>query len=212
MGKTLQTKLLRALQEREVRRVGGSALIPVDFRLVTATHKDLEEEVREGRFREDLYFRINVMNLRLPSLRERPEDIPALVDCFVKEICERRQIPQPKIHEEAMDILMQQPWPGNVRQLRNEVERALAISPEEISPEVLSVKNGTGFIPTPVARRVREELGNNIYSVERVVLGGVIQEVLEEAEGNKAKAARILGIPKTNLYRRLRRYGIPATT
>ena len=212
MGKSLQTKLLRALQEREVRRVGGTQLIPIDFRLVTATHKDLDVEVREGRFREDLYFRINVMRLPLPSLRERPEDIPLLIERFVAEICERRGIAKPTIHEEALDVLMQQPWPGNIRQLRNEVERALAISPEEITPDVLSVKQGTGFIPTPVARRVREELGNNIYSVERVVLGGVIQEVLEEAEGNKAKAARILGIPKTNLYRRLRRYGIPVVT
>ena len=208
MAPALQSKLLRVLQEREVRRVGGSEMIPVDFRLVTATHRNLEREVREGRFREDLLFRILVINVTIPPLRDRPEDVPLLVKHFLDEIARSRGLPNPVIHEAAQKMLAEYHWPGNIRELRNEIERALTLSPDVIGPDSLSNRFERPFIPNNVARRVRDELGADIFSLERVVLGGVIQEVLEETGGNKAQAARILGIPKTNLYRRLHRYGI----
>lgn len=208
MDLRLQSKLLRVLQEREVRRVGGSQLIPVDFRLITATHRDLSEEVTAGRFREDLLFRILVIRIEVPPLRARREDIPLLVEHFVAQFARDHGVPVPKVDKGAMRHLMQYAWPGNIRELRNEMERALALTPDRMTMESLSERLQEPFLPRSVARRVRRELGTDLRGLERAVLGGVIREVLEETGGNKTRAAEILGLPKTSLYRRLEWYGI----
>ncbi len=138
---TCQGKILRVLEERKLTRVGGSRLIPVDVRLVAATNKDLEEEVRSGRLREDLYFRLNVVNLSLPPLRRRTEDIPLLLKSIMEVDCLQNNCEPPKISKQAMDALLKYPWPGNVRQLKNEVERLVALySSCEIRPEDLSAE------------------------------------------------------------------------
>ena len=209
-GHAMQSKLLRVLQEREVRRVGGARSIPVDFRLITATHRDLEEEVRRDRFRQDLFFRVQVVTIRVPALRERREDIPLLARDFVRRIAARRAIAAPMIEDDAMEVLCEYDWPGNIRELQNEMECAVTLSPERITADVLSGRFSRHFLTYSVSQRVREELGTDLPGLEKMVLGGVIRDVLEETGGNKTRAARILGIPKASLYRRLVKYGITA--
>ncbi|MGE3165806.1 MAG: sigma-54 interaction domain-containing protein [Planctomycetota bacterium] len=208
MDLRLQSKLLRVLQEREVRRVGGNQVIPVDFRLITATHRDLTEEVRAGRFREDLLFRILVIRIEVPPLRARREDIPMLIEHFLAEFAAEHGVPVPKVDRDALQHLVKYAWPGNIRELRNEMERALALTPDRLTMNSLSERLQEPFFPRSVARRVRKEIGTDLRDLERAVLGGVIREVLEETGGNKTRAAEILGLPKTSLYRRLEWYGI----
>lgn len=208
MSPALQSKLLRVLQEREVRRVGGGEPNPVDFRLITATHRDLEAEVRAGRFRSDLLYRIRVVNIPLPPLRDRVEDIPILVDRFLSEMCEHHGIAKPRVHRDAMKLLCRHRWPGNIRELRNEIERVVTLTDGEIRASDLSRRLQEDPVRTALAGRVRAKYGSNLDGLERLVLGGVIRDVLDETCGNKSEAARILGIPKSNLYRRLRKYAL----
>ncbi len=208
MSQKLQSKLLRVLQEREVRRIGGKEPRSVDFRLLCATHRDLSEEVKEGRFREDLLFRIDVVQVRVPALRERPLDIGPLARHFLTLFSVRAEADPPRIENCALRALQSYAWPGNVRELQNEMERAVALSTDVIRRGDLSPRVTTATLASSVTQKVREEVGTNLYGLERAVLGGVIQEVLEETGGNKARAARILGVPKTNLYRRIDRYGL----
>lgn len=208
MDLRLQSKLLRVLQEREVRRVGASQTIPVDFRLITATHRDLPAEVQAGRFREDLLFRILVIRIDVPPLRSRRDDVPTLVRHFLRQFAEQHKVPVPTVDREAMRLLCNHSWPGNIRELRNEMERAFTLSPELIRPEVLSEHLREPAVPRQVARKIRSEFGEDIRGLEHAVIGGVIRDVLEEAGGNKARAAKVLGLPKTTLYRRLETYGI----
>lgn len=208
MSPALQSKLLRVLQEREVRRVGGGDPCRVDFRLITATHRDLEAEVEAGRFRSDLLYRICVITIRLPPLRDRVEDIPILVDRFLTEVSERHGTAKPRVHRDAMRLLCRHPWPGNIRELRNEIERVVTLTDGEIRACDLSRRLDGNPVRTALAGRVRARYGSNLDGLERLVLGGVIRDVLDETRGNKSEAARILGIPKSNLYRRLRKYAL----
>ncbi|MFN0056872.1 MAG: sigma-54 interaction domain-containing protein [Planctomycetota bacterium] len=208
MSPGLQAKLLRTLQEREVRRVGGSHVYAVDFRLITATHRDLEEEALAGRFREDLLYRIKVIRLDVPPLRARPSDIPLLVHHYLGLLAARMRIPTPPVLPSAMRLLCSYPWPGNVRQLANEIERALTLTPDRISIESFSQQLARPRHTGTIHRRIRSEIGESIQGVERTLLGGIISDVLEETSGNKTAAARILGIPKSNLYRRMKKYGL----
>ena len=208
MGPGLQSKLLRVLQEREVRRVGSSKSTPVDFRLISATHRDLERHIDEGHFRSDLLFRIDVVRIELPPLRARVGDVPILARHFLAAIARAHGRPVPPIDPRAIEQLERCSWPGNVRELRNEMERAFALSPDRIGPDSLSPRIRQGAIPHPLSQQIRDQIGCDLTRLERVVCGGMVQEVLRETNGNKAEAARRLGIPKTNLYRRLERYGI----
>ncbi len=208
MSAGLQSKLLRVLQEREVRRVGGSQNRRVDFRLIAATHRNLDEEARAGRFRLDLLYRIDVIRVHIPPLRERPEDIPLLTSHFLGVFARSIGTPVPVVTEETLKVLAAYAWPGNVRELRNEIERAITLSPDVITPDSLSPRLERSPIPNSVAQKVRDEVGTNIYGLEKIVLGGIIRDILRETGGNKTAAARILGLPKTTLYRRMRRYGI----
>jgi DNA-binding NtrC family response regulator len=209
MGPKMQAQLLRTLQDGEVRPVGGSESIRVDVRLVCATNKDLEDEVKAGRFREDLYFRINVVTVHLPPLRDRREDIPSLVAHFLNKTARRERREAAAMSPEALRLLSGYPWPGNVRELENAIERAVAVAkgnvvlPSDLPPEV----GGSAALGVPGGVSVTD--GGII--ADRPTLGELerryIQLVLGECAGNKKKAAEKLGIDRRTLYRALERSG-----
>jgi DNA-binding NtrC family response regulator len=203
MSPATQVKLLRAIQEREVIPVGATEAIPVDVRIMAATNKDLEEEIQKGAFRSDLYYRLNVIQLRLPPLRDRRGDIPLLALHFLEERAGREGVEVPSLHPETLETLSKYDWPGNVRELENALERAAvvtgggAIGPEELPQRVREA---------PPARLVSEETPPNptMELVERAY----ILWVLEAEGGNKSRAAEVLGIDPSTLYRKLNRYGV----
>ena len=213
MGPKMQAQLLRTLQDGEVRPVGGSEAIKVDVRLVCATNKDLDAEVKAGRFREDLYFRINVVTVQLPPLRERPEDIPILVAHFLAKLARRERRPPAPLSPEALRrCCPAYPWPGNVRELENAIERAVAVAKGDVvlpSDLPLEVGGGvTGLAGAAVAAGGAAEGGiigdrPTLAELER----RYIALVLTEAGGNKKKAAEKLGIDRRTLYRALERGG-----
>ena len=199
----MQAQLLRVLQEGEIRRVGGSEPIRVDVRVVAATNRDLEDEVQRGRFREDLYFRINVVTIRLPPLRERPEDIPLLVDHFLSKYAQREGRPESGITEAAMELLRRHGWAGNVRELENVVERALALSKSGIilpSDLPVEVHGGEGRPPALSASSLVDDRPTLDELEQRY-----INLILQQEGGNKKRAAEILGIDRRTLYRTLER-------
>jgi DNA-binding NtrC family response regulator len=190
-----QTDLLRVLQEKEIVRVGGTQPLQVDFRCVTATNKDLDSLVKDGTFRPDLYYRMNVFRIDLPPLRERREDIPLLADHFVEKFAAAMNKPRPRLSAAAIDLLLTYNWPGNVRELENAVERALVIGRgEEIQPTDFPFQ-----LPSVEPRR-----GHTLEDVERAH----IERVLEETNWNLSRSARILDIDRATLYNKLRRYGL----
>ena len=201
MGARMQAQLLRTLQDGEVRPVGGTESIRVDVRLVCATNRDLEAEVKSGRFREDLYFRINVVTVRLPPLRERPGDIPILAAHFLAKIARREGRPQAGLSREALDGLSRHSWPGNVRELENAIERAVAVAKGDVvlRSDLPFEVQGQGLPPSGGLIDDRPPLAE----LER----RYIALVLAEAGGNKKKAAEKLGIDRRTLYRALERTG-----
>jgi two-component system response regulator AtoC len=213
MGPKMQAQLLRTLQDGEVRPVGGSESIRVDVRIVCATNKDLDEEVKAGRFREDLYFRINVVTVRLPALRERREDVPILVAHFLAKIARRERRGQAALSPEALRLLTGYGWPGNVRELENAIDRAVAVAkgnvilPSDLPPEVGGRAAGAAG---------DEDAGGGRGSIieDRPTLAELEQRyialVLQESGGNKKKAAERLGIDRRTLYRALERSGADA--
>jgi len=209
----LQAKLLRALQEKEVRPVGATHRVPIKARIVAATNRDLAAMVEKGTFRKDLFYRLNVVNLRLPALRDRREDIPLLAAHFLDRIS-REHGRKFTLSDEALRTMMRHDWPGNVRELENSVERACALS----SGPVLQL----GDLPTQLqqqgleARRAAAGGGDEpegadgapevktLAELEREAILGAIRTL----NGDKLQAARLLGIGKTTLYRKLKEYGI----
>ncbi len=189
-----QTDLLRVLQEKEIVRVGGTQPLPVDFRCIAATNKDLDELVRQGTFRPDLFYRLNVFAIHLPPLRERREDIPALADHFLRKYATAMNRPVPRLSAPAVDLLLRYDWPGNVRELENAVERALVISR---NPEIQPADFPFQLHPA------EHHEARSLDDVERLH----IERVLEETGWNLSRAARILEIDRTTLYNKLRRYG-----
>jgi DNA-binding NtrC family response regulator len=192
-----QTDLLRVLQEREIVRVGGNQTIKVDFRIVAATNKDLEQLIEEGKFRPDLYYRLNVFHIEIPPLRERREDIPALVDHFVRKFSSEMSKRITSVSPAAMNGLQQYNWPGNVRELENAVERAMVVAQEPELREqdfTLKAKNGAGLGIGDV---------RNLEDVERTH----ILRVLDECSGNQTRTAEILGIDRVTLHHKLKKYG-----
>jgi DNA-binding NtrC family response regulator len=199
LKRDLQVKLLRALQEREILRVGGTERVPVDVRIVAATNQDLERAVREGRFREDLYYRLNVIPIVLPPLRDRRTDIPPLVEHFLMKYAPAGR--QKEVSEQALSILMSYDWPGNVRELESVIERALLLSEgEQITPEDLpaAVRTGVGG-PRGLLSLEIPESGIDLEALER----GLIVKALDKAEGNVSRAARLLGLSRRTLQYRL---------
>ncbi len=204
ISEEIQVKLLRVLQEREIQRVGGNRTIPVDVRLVAATNKDLKREIREGRFREDLFFRLNVIPITVPPLRERLQDIPYLAQFFLMKF--NRQMGRSlTFHVDAIHHLSRYDWPGNVRELQNIIERAAILSAgPAITPEDLRLDPEAALGPDRVdvsklpAPTVRDEI--HIGDSQRLA------EALRQANGNVSEAARFLGIARSTLFDRLKKY------
>ncbi len=192
-----QTDLLRVLQEKEVVRVGSTQPIHVDFRAIAATNKDLQSLVQAGTFRPDLYYRLHVVTIDMPPLRDRREDIPLLVQHFVTKLCSTMNRPEPsQVAPEAMDLLIRYHWPGNVRELENAVERALVIGRgRELRPADFSFQLQAAGAPAN---------GRSLEEVERAH----IEHVWSQSGGNHSRAARTLGIDRTTLYKKLKRYGL----
>jgi two-component system nitrogen regulation response regulator NtrX len=205
-----QAKLLRALEAGEVERVGGSEPIPVDVRILAATNRDLRAEVAAGRFREDLFFRLHVIPLHLPPLRERREDIPLLVEHFLERNRRRTGLRPPRLAPAALDALARHPWPGNVRELANILERLsiLHAGAEVGAAEIRALLPGGGPAAGGLSAAYREDdertLADRLDDYERELLTGA----LDAADGSMAEAARRLRTDRANLYRRMRRLGI----
>ncbi len=202
----LQVKLLRVLEERQVMRVGGSELIPVDFRLIAATNRDLEREVVAGRFREDLYYRLKVVTLRIPPLRERPGDIAQLAEAFLNLFCQEHGKAQKRLSSGTLELLTRYPWPGNVRQLRNVIESSVVFSQgEEVTPADLPVEvreSSTVVMTSGSAVPPAASGPRTMADIERQA----ILETLDRTSGHRAKAADILGIGLRTLQRKLKEY------
>ena len=197
----LQAKLLRIIEERRVRRVGGTAEVPLDVRVLAASNRDVERSVKEGKLREDLFYRLGVFTIEMPPLRERTENIPLLIDAFLNFYAEREHKQVPGMDDECRETLKAHPWPGNVRQLRNVIERALivcqrsTVTTADLPPEFRThSQTDSGWF------RVR--LGSSLDDVEREL----IVRTIEYAGGNKTRAAEILGVAPKTLYNRLERY------
>lgn len=212
LGPEAQAKLLRAIEAREIERVGGAHPIRVDLRILSATNKDLSRAVSEGRFRDDLLFRLNVIPLHVPPLRERPSDIPLLVQHFVALHRVRTGQKPPHWLPEAMGLLTRYRWPGNVRELANIVERlSILHAAGEVSAEavrgVLPVERGPVATPLPDPAALDRSLSDTLDDYERML----IARALSVADGNVAEAARKLKTDRPNLYRRMRRLGLGNT-
>jgi transcriptional regulator with PAS, ATPase and Fis domain len=203
LKRDLQVKLLRALQEREILRVGGTERVRVDVRIVAATNQDLERQVQEGRFRDDLYYRLNVLPIVLPPLRQRRTDVALLVEHFIAKYNQPGRPSQ--VDPEALRLLMAYDWPGNVRQLESIIERALLLSEGEVVlPEDLpaSVRAGIGEKAGAAAGGLALEIpdgGLDLEALER----DLIKKALSKAEGNVTRAARLLGLSRRTLQYRL---------
>jgi DNA-binding NtrC family response regulator len=201
----MQVKLLRALEEKKIMPVGETRQIPVDIRLIGATNTNLEEEVNAGRFRSDLFYRLNVIPITIPSLRERVDDIPLLIDYFVEKFCRRHSLTRKEVQPEVYNILSAYSWPGNVRELENTIERAIlltkgnALTPKSFPEAIVSGKQDSLV-------NAADHKTPALESIEKAY----IHWVLEQSGGNKSKAARTLGIDASTLYRKLEKYRIGA--
>ncbi len=227
LPQALQVKLLRVLQEREFERIGGTETIKVDVRIICATNRDLEKETKEGRFREDLYYRLKVIPVYLPPLRERKEDIPILINHFIKLYSKKMNKKITAFSDEAMKCLLEYDFHGNVRELENIIERTIALCPNQIiGKEYLPLlkerrqkAEGRGDEPAadsepdhPISRTLPKKepdklipLQNKMVEVER----NYIIDVLKKTKGNKTKAAKLLNISRKNLWEKMKKYNIP---
>jgi len=203
----MQAKLLRVLQEKEVRPVGSNQKVKVDVRVIAATNRDLEVAYKEGTFRKDLYFRLNVVTLHMPALRERKSDVPTLVHHFLDKFAPGRMI---TVSPAAMKCMLQYEWPGNVRELENVVERAVALgSQDTLEVHDLPPALNAGQSSQPAVEQVASQpkppaSSSDLEELERAT----IQRVFEQVKGDKALAGKMLGISRATLYRKLKRYGI----
>jgi DNA-binding NtrC family response regulator len=209
----VQIKLLRTLQEREFERVGGAETIKVDVRVVSATNRNLETMITDGKFREDLYYRLNVIPITLPPLRDRREDIPLIARHFVAKSCKSNNLALKTLTQEAVRALMAYTWPGNIRQLENAIEHAVAMSgpARDIAastlPADISESSGSLLMPTVA---IPDE-GLNFQSVVSQLERELITRCLEKTGGNKRQAARLLQLSRTTLIDKLHRLNIAAT-
>ncbi len=196
----LQGKLLKVLEDKKVRRVGGTRSQEVDVRIIAATNRDLAVETRDGRFREDLYYRLSVIPIHLPPLRERGDDVVILAERFIESLSQEHDLPRPELTLAVKDQLVTYPWPGNVRELKNAIERALLLSADgELRAEDLVIREG----PAPASRGAAGTLPFPA-SMEAIELAAV-RAMLDHADGNKSAAARRLGISRSRFHRALKR-------
>ncbi|HET6372848.1 MAG TPA: sigma 54-interacting transcriptional regulator, partial [Candidatus Polarisedimenticolia bacterium] len=210
MTPVVQAKFLRVLQEREFQRIGGTKVLSADVRIIAATNRVLEEMIRQGGFREDLYYRLNVFEIRLPPLRERPEDIMPLAEGFLDELGSHMGRPAAGISRDAQELLQSYSWPGNVRELRNAIERAILLCDRGlITRDHLPIVVGRPEPARADAAQGRIDLseplpsgGIDLSSVDRAL----IEKALSQARGNKSRAARLLGLTRSQFYTRLDKY------
>lgn len=212
MDPSLQAKLLRAIQEREIDRVGGSKPVKVDIRILATSNRDMEQAVREGQFREDLYFRLNVISLQIPPLRERPLDVDFLADHFVDKFVKENALSQKFLNEHAKNVLRHHPWRGNIRELENTLHRAVLLATEsEINSDVLHLSGLKNSHESENAHEAAPEedtplknafVGRSLASVERDLILGTLGHCL----GNRTQAASLLGISIRTLRNKLRQY------
>jgi two-component system, NtrC family, nitrogen regulation response regulator NtrX len=212
MSLKTQAKVLRVLQEQTFERVGGADTISVDVRVIAASNKDLEEEIRKGAFREDLFYRLNVIPFEVPPLRDRPEDIPLLAAHFLALFSQEYGKREKRLTREGLELLAQHAWPGNVRELRNVVERMVimapqgAIGPDDLAPS-LRPRPGTGA-ETPMEAAVEED--TTLREARDHFEREFILRSLKLSNWNITRAAERMGIERSNLHRKMKAYGIEA--
>ncbi len=204
MSPEMQKKILRVLQEGEIRRVGGKTVKKLDVRIVAATNRDIDGLKDSGEFREDLYFRLVVVRIRIPPLRERQDDLPVLVDHFLRLYCEEMGATAKTLESGALDQLARYPWPGNVRELSNEIRRAVALSGERITVESLSERVRSAPTGPSFDWEVQRPLKEVVEEVEKVM----IARELTRQDGNKTRTAEVLGLSRLGLRNKMQRYGI----
>ena len=207
----LQAKLLRVLQEREFERVGSGTPIKVDVRIVATTNRNLQEQIEKGVFREDLYYRLNVIPMQLSSMRERKEDIPRLIAHFLEKYNRENDKTISGVSEKAMELLMAYDWPGNVRELENEINRLVAMSDYDMSPDLLSpkIREGTQTkTGTANDSLLAKYFNRSLKEVEYEFMRDIILYTLEETNWHRTKAAKILKVPTSTLFNKMKKYGI----
>ena len=206
----MQVKLLRVLQEREFERVGGEETIPVNVRVICATKKDLKKLVQEGSFRQDLYYRLHVVTVQLPPLRERKEDIPSLVTYFIKKYATHQRVSVNSISQETLNLLLSYNWPGNIRELENVIEHAVAfctsdtIIPKNLPGNLLERETPSGIFPIELSTIDSIDLQETLSEAERKLLFWAYQKT----NGNQVRMSEILRIPRTTLQNKLVKYNI----
>jgi two-component system response regulator GlrR len=200
MPLTLQVKLLRVIETREVRPIGATRSTPFDVRIISATHRDLAREKLAGTFREDLYYRLNVVNLKLPSLEERPEDIPLLAEAFLKKLAPRYGRDKASFSPEALELLVKAKWPGNVRQLYNVVEQSIALCPTEVMPQA--------FVEHAIQVEMHEM--TSFEDARKRFERDYLTRILKLTKGSVTQAARLARRNRTEFYKLLQRHGIEA--
>jgi transcriptional regulator with PAS, ATPase and Fis domain len=203
MSPGLQVKFLRALQEREVVPVGATEPVKIDVRIIAATNRDLEQEIRRGTFRSDLYYRLNVVHISVPPLRERKEDVPVLIDYFIERFHEKFNMAKIRINKALMNYLVEYPWPGNVRQLKNTVESFYALSGSEITFSCLPREMLPAFIP-----RATEPAEEGLLNLEDAVARfekSHIDKAILMCGGNQTRAAHLLKIHRNTLINKMNR-------
>ena len=200
----LQTRFLRVLQEREFRSLGNTKTVTADFRLVAATNRNVGQAVREGHLRQDLYYRLNTFQIEVPPLRDRREDVPALVSTFLQRFSQQLGKPEPAISPEAFDLLLRYPWPGNIRELQNAIEYSVVLADNGVITEKQLPKEVQ--LPEVLQNLPARNNGETLNLDEREK--ETILKALAQAHGNKKKAAAILGIHRPTLYSKMKRYGI----
>jgi two-component system nitrogen regulation response regulator NtrX len=207
MSPKTQAKVLRVLQEGEVERLGSARTIKVDVRVIAATNKDLEQEIERGTFREDLYFRLSVIPIRVPPLRDRREDVPPLVRHFADLFSRENNRRPPRFTAAAMDFLQKARWKGNVRELKNTVERLIIMTPGD-TIDVDDLRDVVRLEPKPSVSDNEKERPGTLREFKESAERAFLVEKLRENGWNISKTAEIIGTPRSNLYKKLEQYGI----
>ena len=202
MNINLQAKLLRAIQEKEIDRLGGKAPIRVDTRIIATSNRDLEQCVKDGSFRQDLYYRLNVINLNIPELKDRPGDIIVLAKHFIKKYSELNELPMKDLSKKAEEMLLNYLWPGNVRELENTMHRAVLMATSEEIDENAVILQDQSAIKTPEVNKVQSQVGHTVAEVERKL----ILDTMESTSWNRSTAATLLGISIRTLRNKLKQY------